>query len=69
MHELSNKEKVFMKTKLKVVFLNLDLVLTSAVLTILVGLTCISVFSRYIFFRPIVWLEEVCLLYTSSGTA
>ena len=50
-----------MKTKLKVVFLNLDLVLTSAVLTILVGLTCISVFSRYIFFRPIVWLEEVQL--------
>ena len=61
MHELSNKEKVFMKTKLKVVFLNLDLVLTSAVLTSLVGLTCISVFSRYIFFRPIVWLEEVQL--------
>lgn len=50
-----------MKTKLKVIFLNLDLVLTSAVLTVLVGLTCISVFSRYIFFHPIVWLEEVQL--------
>lgn len=50
-----------MKTKLKVIILNLDLVLTSMVLAVLVGLTCISVFSRYVFFHPIVWLEEVQL--------
>lgn len=50
-----------MKTNLKDIFLNLDLILTSVVLAFLVGLTCTSVFMRYVFFRPIVWLEEVQL--------
>lgn len=50
-----------MKNNFKGIWINLDLILTSLVLAVLVGLTCISVFMRYIFFRPIVWLEEVQL--------